>query len=523
MVPGTLPSGWMYPVRETLTRERRVVPEIYLLRNMNPREVGEVVGSGMVPPRRDLRSRAAAAGPEAGAALELERIHRELAARLAPEQLSAFISEEIRGSTDKLIDSMERLDKRLSTVKEVTGIHARQFNDPTGDWKVDDSILHFTTLTPRPQDQLPDREPASTIPRNERYNKLVLEEAKRLEDEAEARRLRKAMRGGSGGAGGSANRGRGRHSLVALGDEGVPDVNEVLRKNIDLARALYVKEREALELSSLELENVELRRALMNRESSWSESERQREVERRLYADDSPSQDLSYASAYSSPVNRHRNQEALDRRQDDRTEDILFQQRSEAYNYLQQRVARKLARDNRVKRERNSGPKSPPSWAIKTHASARKQSAKEKAQVGGEQGRNRARSRSKRKGRSRAKGRRQTHHDEVFDDDGNQSRGHFNSIEMSFGASKSVDEQEEDEILARYPVSHEFSHLGTQSSKKGAPIRGTKKALGSVFNSSMSDDMIKYLARVRKKENQKAKIRSERLKATAYFSKKFGQ
>ena len=94
---------------------------------------------------------------------------------------------------------------------------------------------------------------------------------------------------------------------------------------------------------------------------------------------------------------------------------------------------------------------------------------------------------------------------------------------MSFGANKSVDEQEEDEILARYPISHEFSHLGTQSTNKGAPKRGTKKVSGSVFDSSMSYDMIKYLARVRKKENQKAKIRSERLKATAYFSNRFGQ
>ena len=65
---------------------------------MDRREVGAVLGqSSMDPPRRDLFSRAAA--PEPAAALKLERIHRDLAARLAPEQLSAFISEEIRGST----------------------------------------------------------------------------------------------------------------------------------------------------------------------------------------------------------------------------------------------------------------------------------------------------------------------------------------------------------------------------------------------------------------------------------------
>ena len=87
----------------------------------------------------------------------------------------------------------------------------------------------------------------------------------------------------------------------------------------------------------------------MNSESSRSETERQREVERRLYGDDSHDQELSYANAYSSPVTHHRYQEAWARRQDDRTEDILFQPRSEAYNYLQQRVARKLARDNRIK------------------------------------------------------------------------------------------------------------------------------------------------------------------------------
>ena len=115
---------------------------------------------------------------------ELGRLHRELATRLAPTQLSAFIAEEIRGSTEKLIGSMEKLDKRLGLVKEVTGVHARQFNDPTGDWKVDDSIVHFTTLTPRPAPE-PSTGPdnAGAVRPGQSYTKLVLEDARRKDEE----------------------------------------------------------------------------------------------------------------------------------------------------------------------------------------------------------------------------------------------------------------------------------------------------------------------------------------------------
>jgi len=206
---------------------------------------------------------------------------------------------------------------------------------------------------------------------------------------------------------------------------------------------------------------------------------------------------------------------------DDLTEMMLFQQRSQAYNYIQNRVAKNLARDNRIKREQNAGPKSPPSWVIKTHPSMRKQdNTKKKTRERDNKG---ARNRSAKGSQNKARGRgRRAREVDKFEDDGSQARGNFNSIEMGFGLMNSVHDEEEDEILARYPISHEFSHLGSQTPAKGAGKRGTKKTPGSVFDSTMSDDMIQYLARVKKKENQQAKLRSERLKATAYFSDKFG-
>ena len=330
--------------------------------------------------------------------------------------------------------------------------------------------------------------------------------------------MRRAMRGGSraGGAGGT---GRDDRFIEKLEDDIVPDINDVLRKNIDLARALYVKEREALELSSLELENVELRRALSDREDNMSEMDRRYALEQRLYADSTS--DYSAASPRVPPSALSlRNRQQL-RTEDDRAEVMLYQQRTEAYNYLQDRVAKNLARDNRIKGKRNAGPKSPPTWVIKTHPSARKKdNAKQKARASDDAG---TRNRSAKRGQNRPRGRgRRARQVDKFDDDGNQARGHFNSIELGFGLQNSVQNEEEDEILARYPISHEFSHLGTQNGHKGASKRGTKKTTGSVFDTSMSDDMILYLARVKRKEDQQAKLRSERLKATAYFSDTFG-
>ena len=63
----------------------------------------------------------------ATAEAKLNQLHYELAKGLDPKRLQAFMSDEIKSNTEKLIKSMERLDSRLGVVKEMTGIHARQF------------------------------------------------------------------------------------------------------------------------------------------------------------------------------------------------------------------------------------------------------------------------------------------------------------------------------------------------------------------------------------------------------------
>ena len=441
----------------------------------------------------------------ATAEAKLNQLHYELAKGLDPKQLQAFMSDEIKSNTEKLIKSMERLDSRLGVVKEVTGIHTRQFNDPTGDWQVDDSSLHYTVISEPPQEPVPGPQPPSKL-----HKQMMLHNARSRE---EPRKLPHAQD--------QKNSSTKQSKAPRLKHEDRPNLDDVLRKNMDLARALYVKEREFLELSRVERDNAEMRRTLLDINSrSMGGSETQQAISRALHRDPRYIED-SLASMGSGllrtpssfyPENNYLDDEML-RQSNEMIVDSIREKRGDAYDYIQERVARKLARDKQNDIQRNTGPKSPPSWTIRPHKNKAKSKGNKK--VESDEGRVKILSRRERNLKKANRKMKKRQLLEKFDEEGNQSRGHFNSIEMSFGMQNDILDDEEDEIWARYPISHEFSHLGQKHSSRNNRV--SKKRAGSIFDPNVSDDMVAYMARVKEKEDQKKKLHEQREKVKHFF------
>ena len=69
----------------------------------------------------------------------LTALHRDLSEKMSTKRLHQFVSDEVRNNTQSLLDTMSALDNQLQRVQHDSGIRARFYNDPVGDWQINDN------------------------------------------------------------------------------------------------------------------------------------------------------------------------------------------------------------------------------------------------------------------------------------------------------------------------------------------------------------------------------------------------
>jgi hypothetical protein len=68
----------------------------------------------------------------------LAAIHHDLSNKMSTSTLQQFVSNEVEQNTQSLLNSLSILDEQLQRVQHDSGIRARFYNDPVGDWKIND-------------------------------------------------------------------------------------------------------------------------------------------------------------------------------------------------------------------------------------------------------------------------------------------------------------------------------------------------------------------------------------------------
>ena len=311
-----------------------------------------------------------------------------------------------------------------------------------------------------------------------------------------------------------------------------------MRANGELAKALYLKERETMELRALEEENMALRRM---------ELEHEKMRESNMFGPD-PTYIMEHRQVREDVTGRGAEMDITKR-------DLQRKLRSERsgavqYNLLTRKVARDLQSNNDMKTEyaRKVSPARPPTWAISptkknmitplwvqeeerqaSEDALRRKRINEsgvvrnklnqkfiKSSSSSNQQKNQQKNRKKRMVVKSGYGGAAKSHENP------NVRGRFKNIEMSFGENEEDIEMDsdEEELYAKYPVSRGGGGGGGGGrSEKGGDYRSfqyTPRYNG--YNAKEeSDDMRAYRKRMKQKNDEQGKLKEERSRANEFW------
>ena len=305
-------------------------------------------------------------------------------------------------------------------------------------------------------------------------------------------------------------------------------VDQLVRANGELAKALYLKERETMELRALEEENMALRRMELEHE--------------KMRFGPNPTYIMEHMQVREDVTGRGAEMDITKR-------DLQRKLRSERsgavqYNLLTRKVARDLQSNNDMKTEyaRKVSPARPPTWAIsptkKNMATPlwiqeeERQASEDalrtkrisesgvvrnklnqkfiKSSSSSNQQKNQQKNRKKRMVKAGYGGAAKSH-------ENLNVRGRFKNIEMSFGENEEDIEMDsdEEELYAKYPVSKGSGGGGGGRSEKGAEY--TPRRYNGYNAEEESDDMRAYRKRMKQKNDEQGKLKEERSRANEFW------
>ena len=528
----------------------------------------------------------------------LTALHRDLSEKMSTKRLHQFVSDEVRNNTQSLLDTMSALDTQLQRVQHDSGIRARFYNDPVGDWQINDnpellpagvnvstkgraSYVTFSQQNNATRLKLRNlfdqvdkdkdgyinvREMLIALRTNSELSEL-LQLPSRIRQENGSREafenvFQEMDSDGDGDrlisytefigyvtknseplpTSTTTSRPKSKpnysprstsnsHSNFKPPPPFVPpppqiqDINEeevqkLLRSNKELAQALYLKERETLELRALGEENMILRR-------------RNEEIEQENFG---PEPDYVVHRGQVALVRQNNAQIELDQKKKEIQHNIRSRMKitsgARQYNNLVHKVALDLQRKNteKTKSARNHSTSRPPTWAVsptKANRStplwiqAEEQLEQEKLKSMNNYER-RIKNKNKNKKFVKAKKVKYATKQQGYTEQGRYQReqqgyaskergstsvrGRFKNIEMSFGELEvdgEIDSDEED-ILNKYPI---------------ARRRNRSNMVGGGNNNQRneSDDMRAYRRRLREKKDRGGKLQQERQRAQDFW------
>jgi hypothetical protein len=282
------------------------------------------------------------------------------------------------------------------------------------------------------------------------------------------------------------------------------EMQALVTANNDLARALYLKERETLELREVEEENLVLKR-MYNMEDEEAEFMAQQNEAAALQM-----AQRQQINNYSAALAQTSNPE-LDRRRANIQRKMRMNSGEEQYNKIANKIAVELETVNEFKqdRARRVSPSRPPTWAINptkknlaTPLWQQKEAEDTISNVFSKSPKNlvtySARQSVQKKKKNRGR--------KVSGRDGNLNvRGRFDNIEMSFGQGGDS-ESDDEELWDKYPTSRNRNDRAMGSKGGGGRSQGRE-----------SEDMRAYRRRLKEKGDRRGLLVGERKRAQEFW------
>jgi hypothetical protein len=449
----------------------------------------------------------------------LTALQRDLSEKMSTERLHEFVTEEVKQNTQSLHESMLALDSHLQRVQHDSGIRARFYNDPVGDWQINELPELLPMSAEAQQQQLKLKGRSSYVTYSQQRNKTFSGRQKQQQQQQQ-QSPPPPPKGPPPTIGRFAN--VSQLNRIA----GDSEVQQLMDQNNELAQALYLKEREILELRAVEEENMALRMASERGELGEANSAPEHEYVYEMQPD-------------SAAVQLEAKRAAIQQR-------MQMLSGARQYNALAQKVAQELARKNEEKKysARSVSTSRPPTWAVsptKQHMSTplwvleeEKLANEQYAMNHGVNNKNNKKknnnnnnNKSAPSNRMRAKklaarkeerwspsGQHRYQRDSMGyaakDRGSSNVRGRFKNIEMTFGEPENDVEidSDDEEIMRKYPVS-----------RRGASRTSRRPGMGRMQANEPEEsaDMRAYRLRLRQKSERQGKLHEERSRAREFW------
>jgi hypothetical protein len=437
----------------------------------------------------------------------LAAIHHDLSNKMSTSTLQQFVSNEVEQNTQSLLNSLSILDEQLQRVQHDSGIRARFYNDPVGDWKINDQpellppsasdLLHTkqdATLTYLEFAQRPRRNTNTNTNTNTTHH---THHKRRNTPPPPPPAPPPPLLSNSHYTSSTFG--------TTFGTMGTDqEMQALVTANNDLARALYLKERETLELREVEEENLVLKR-MYNMEDEEAEFMAQQNEAAALQV-----AQRQQINNYSAALAQTSNPE-LDRRRANIQRKMRMNSGEEQYNKIANKIAVELETVNEFKqdRARRVSPSRPPTWAINptkknlaTPLWQQKEAEDTISNVFSKSPKNlvtySARQSVQKKKKNRGR--------KVSGRDGNLNvRGRFDNIEMSFGQGGDS-ESDDEELRDKYPTSRNRNDRAMGSKGGGGRSQGRE-----------SEDMRAYRRRLKEKGDRRGLLVGERKRAQEFW------
>ena len=443
----------------------------------------------------------------------LAAIHHDLSNKMSTSTLQQFVSNEVEQNTQSLLNSLSILDEQLQRVQHDSGIRARFYNDPVGDWKINDQP---ELLPPSASDLLHNKQDATLTylefaqrPRrntNTNTNTYTNTNTNTTHHTHHKRRNTPPPPPPAPPPPLLSNSHYTSSTFgTTFGTMGTDqEMQALVTANNDLARALYLKERETLELREVEEENLVLKR-MYNMEDEEAEFMAQQNEAAALQM-----AQRQQINNYSAALAQTSNPE-LDRRRANIQRKMRMNSGEEQYNKIANKIAVELETVNEFKqdRARRVSPSRPPTWAINptkknlaTPLWQQKEAEDTISNVFSKSPKNlvtySARQSVQKKKKNRGR--------KVSGRDGNLNvRGRFDNIEMSFGQGGDS-ESDDEELWDKYPTAH-----------RNDRAMGSKGGGGRRSQGRESEDMRAYRRRLKEKGDRRGLLVGERKRAQEFW------